>query len=196
MSAVDFFDRQFGRQIDLADYELNPFERAVLPYLQGSVLDLGCGLGNLAIAAAARGASVTALDACGRAVEDVLRRAAERGVTLEAQAEDLRSWRPDRTWRCVCAIGLLMFFAPDEARAGLRGVRDAVAPGGLAAVNVLVEGTTYLEMFGDEPFCLFTPGEVARAFEGWRIETARTDDFPAPGGTVKRFETVIAFRPA
>jgi tellurite methyltransferase len=88
-----------------------------------------------------------------------------------------------------------MFFAPDEARAGLEAVRAAVAPGGVAAVNVLVEGTTYLEMFGAEPYCLFEPGEVERGFAGWRVAQARRDDFPAPGGTVKRFETVIALRP-
>ena len=167
----------------------------MLPYLRGTFLDLGCGLGNLSIAAASHGVRVTAVDACGRAVDDVRRRAAGCGLDIEAQAMDLRDWRPERQWDCVACIGLLMFFAPEEARAGLESVKAAVAPGGAAAVNVLVEGTTYLEMFGPEPYCLFARGELERTFAGWRIELARADEFPAPGGTVKRFETVIALRP-
>jgi tellurite methyltransferase len=166
-----------------------------LPFLRGTVLDLGCGLGNLSIAAASRGAQVTAVDACGRAVEDVQRRATACGLEIEAQSLDLRDWRPDRQWDVVACIGLLMFFAPEEGRAGLQAAKAAVAPGGVAVVNVLVEGTTYVEMFGAEPYCLFRPGEVQRAFAGWDFALAQTDDFPAPGGTVKRFETVIAFRP-
>ena len=50
--AIEFFDTQFQRQVNSADYALNPFEQAALPFLFGDVLDLGCGLGNLSIAAA------------------------------------------------------------------------------------------------------------------------------------------------
>ena len=58
-AAIDFFERQFRRQIESAEYALNPFEAAAVPWLQGEVLDLGCGLGNLSPAAAARGAPGT-----------------------------------------------------------------------------------------------------------------------------------------
>ena len=50
--SVEFFGQQFDRQIAGGDYALNPFETLILPYLRGRVLDLGCGLGNLSIAAA------------------------------------------------------------------------------------------------------------------------------------------------
>ena len=46
--SVRFFETQFRRQLDGGDFALNPFERLALPYLKGDVLDLGCGLGNLA----------------------------------------------------------------------------------------------------------------------------------------------------
>lgn len=61
--SVRFFDQQFRRQIGARDFALNPFEQAALPYLSGRVLDYGCGLGNLACAAAERGCSVVVLDA-------------------------------------------------------------------------------------------------------------------------------------
>lgn len=194
--SIDFFDRQFERQIGEAQYGLNPFEKAALPHLRGSVLDLGCGLGNLSIAAAGQGARVTAIDACDNAVSDLERRARELGLPIEARAIDLREWCPERTWDAVVCIGLLMFFPREAARAGLAAVHDAVRPGGVAAVNVLVEGTTYLDMFDPSGHYLFQPGELARAFAGWQGLHAAADVFPAPGGTVKCFETLIVARPA
>jgi tellurite methyltransferase len=194
-ASVDFFDRQFRRQIAASDYALNPFEASALPYLRGDVLDLGCGLGNLSLAAAAGGARVTALDACPSAVADLARRAQAQGLAIEAAAADLRGWRPGRAWDAVACIGLLMFFPPWAARAGLAAVADAVKPGGVAIVNALVEGTTYLDMFDPRGHYLFAPGELAAAFPGWMPVSCTQADFPAPGERIKRFETVIATRP-
>jgi tellurite methyltransferase len=195
-ASVEFFERQFRRQVEAGDYALNPFEAEALPHLHGRVLDLGCGLGNLALAAAARGAKVTALDASGRAIEDLARRCAAANLSIDARVADLREWSArEAQWDALACVGLLMFFAPQDARRVLREIRGAVRPGGVAVVNVLVEGTTYLDMFEPSGHCLFARGEVARAFPGWVTLAARDDTFDAPGGRVKRFETVIARRP-
>jgi tellurite methyltransferase len=191
-SALEFFDRQFRKQVEACDYELNPFERAVLPHLRGDVLDLGCGLGNLAFAAAERGCRVTALDASATAVADLARRAGERGLALEAHCADLRHYVPAGRYDCVVSIGLLMFLSCSDARGLLARLREAVRPGGLAAVNVLIEGTTFMEMFDPEAYCLFGGEELSEAFAGWDVQLSNHDDFPAPGGTVKRFHTVLA----
>lgn len=193
--SVEFFDRQFGKQVRAEDYALNPFERAILPHLRGEVLDLGCGLGNLSLAAARAGCSVTALDASPTAIADLARRARELGVAIDAGIADLRRWSPRMQYDCVACVGLLMFFACDDARAVLAGLRKAVRPAGLVAINVLVEGTTYLDMFDPAGYCLFGREELTQAFAGWRPILSRHEDFPAPGNTLKRFHTLIACKP-
>ena len=179
-SALEFFDRQFERQVDARDYALNPFERALLPHLSGEVLDLGCGLGNLALAAAERGCRVTALDASAPAIADLARRAARRGLALEAHGADLRHYIPARDYDCVVSIGLLTFFACGDARRLLARLREAVRPGGVAAMNVLIEGTTFMDMFDPEAYCLFGRDELGEAFAGWEVLLARHEEFPAP----------------
>ena len=194
--SIGFFGEQFARQIASADYALNPFESRALPHMRGSVLDLGCGLGNLSIAAARQGANVTAIDACGNAVSDLQRRADAEGLNVRALREDLSTWRPVARYEAVACIGLLMFFDRVHALAGLEAVRDAVAPGGAAIVNVLVEGTTFLAMFDPAGHHLFTRDELLAPFSGWAVEALHAEDFPAPGGTLKRFLTLVARRAA
>jgi tellurite methyltransferase len=192
--SVDFFAHQFEQQIETAEYGLNPFEQWTLPHLRGSVIDLGCGLGNLAVVAARLGHPVTALDACPNAVADLDRRARAAGLPVHVQQADLSQWRAAERYDSVVAIGLLMFFACVDARRVLRELRDAVAPGGIAAVNVLIEGTTFMRMFDPTHYCLFPRDELRASFGAWSLLVDRIDDFPAPEGTNKRFATVIAQR--
>ncbi len=62
-------------------------------------------------------------------------------------------------------------------------------------MNVLVQGTTFMDMFDSDRYCLFAPEEVDAAFTGWTTILARQDEFPAPNATVKRFTTLIAGKP-
>jgi hypothetical protein len=52
--AVDFFERQFQRQVRESDFALNPFEQLALSHVAGSVLDLGSSLGSTSLEAARR----------------------------------------------------------------------------------------------------------------------------------------------
>jgi tellurite methyltransferase len=193
--SVDFFAQQFERQIGAADYQLNPFELWTLPHLKGSVLDLGCGLGNLAVAAAQRGLEVTALDACADAVADLDRRARAASLAIRVLEADLSEWRATETYDSVVSIGLLMFFSCADAQRVLHEIHRAVRPGGIAAVNVLIEGTTYMQMFDPAHYCLLPPDALRKCFERWNLLVDRVDDFPAPNEQLKRFATVVAQRP-
>ncbi len=197
MDSVRFFDAQFERQIRAGEAQLNPFEQAALPWLKGQVMDCGCGLGNLALAAAQRGCTVLALDGSATAIAHLQAAAAEQGLPLTARRAELHDYRPPpRAFDAVVSIGLLMFFACKTARRQLVRLQAAVRPGGVAVVNVLIEGTTYLDMFGAAPHCLFDRDALRRAFDGWELLHDSEDSFDAPRGLAKRFSTVIARRPA
>jgi tellurite methyltransferase len=193
--SITFFDEQFRRQSRDVALRLNPFEELALPYLRGEVLDFGCGMGNLAFAAAKRGCKVTALDASPAAVEHIRTRAAAEGAPVSASLADLRNYPITGEYDCVVSIGLLMFFDCPTAFKVLSQLQSHVRPGGVAVINVFVKGTTYLEMFDPSGRCLFAPSEMQSRFAGWSIEHSELADFDAPNRTLKRFFTVIARKP-
>ena len=192
--SVGFFDAQFRRQLSEGERVLNPFEQVALPWLRGRVLDYGCGLGNLSVAAAERGCSVLALDASPTAIEHLRALATARALPIRAECADLRDHVPPAGFDAVVSIGLLMFFACADARRQLGRLQAALRPGGVAAVNVLIEGTTFLDMF-DAQHCLFGREELPRAFAGWTLLHEAVQDFAAPRSLVKRFSTVVARKP-
>ena len=194
--SVEFFDVQFARQIGGSDFALNPFEQLALPYLHGRVLDLGCGLGNLAIDASRRGCNVVALDASVNGIEHICRIARAESLPIEAGIADLSAYRITDDFDVILSIGLLMFLNSRQAHRLLYEIQSHVRPAGLAIVNVLVQGTTYLDMFEPGSYYLFGENELTDAFAGWEILESKHDDFDAPGGTLKRFATVIARKTA
>jgi tellurite methyltransferase len=190
--SIRFFENQFQQQTSAGSYVLNPFESMVLPHLQGSMLDYGCGMGNLALAVAGRGQAVTALDASETAIAALAHLADEKHLPIQAHQADLRGHRLEGAYESVACIGLLMFFDCDTANAQLDQLQAATRSGGVLALNVLVEGTTFLDMFEPGAYCLRPVPEWLMRFEGWELIEQRMDDFGAQGGRIKRFLTVVA----
>ena len=194
-SSVRFFETQFQQQVQQADLALNPFEQIALSYIHGRVLDYGCGMGNLAVAAAQRGCSVVALDASPTAIEHIRRIARDQALPIEAAEVDLRSHELSEEFDSIVSIGLLMFFDCATAYRQLHHLQSHLRPGGVAVINVLVEGTTYLDMFDPKEHCLFARGDMQAHFPNWEILHFEPQDFAAPKEQVKSFVTLVARKP-
>jgi tellurite methyltransferase len=192
--SVEFFDTQFQKQVASGDFALNPFEKLALPYVRGRVLDYGCGLGNLSIEAARRGMEVLAVDASAAGIERIRMTARAEGLKLQAIEADVESYEIPGKFDTIVAIGLFMFFPREKALALLANVQDHVAANGIAIVNVLIEGTTYMGMFERDSYYLFGREELRERFKGWDLLHHSYDSFDAPGNTRKEFATIIARR--
>lgn len=194
-SSIRFFDEQFQRQSAQGQHALNPFEVAALPYVHGSVLDFGCGMGNLSVVAARRGCSVVAMDGSHAAVEQLRNLAKAEVLPIQTMEADLREYEVTEEFDTVLCIGLLMFFDCPAAYQQLSNLQACVRPGGTAVINVLTEGTTYMDMFTPEGHCLFKTDDLLNRFKGWALLHYERHEFEAPGSTKKVFATAIARKP-
>jgi len=139
------------------------------------VLDVACGTGLVALAAAQGGASVLGVDLSGAMVEAATARAHQRGLGhasfARMDAENLAL--PDAAFDVVlCGLGLM--YMPEPARA-LREMRRVLRPGGRLALAVWGEraacgwaavfGIVDAEVKSDVCplfFSMGAPGELAR----------------------------------
>lgn len=136
-----------------------------------------------------------ALDASPAAIEHLRGVAQRENLPIRAQRADLRTYELAEVFDAVVCIGLLMFFDCPTARRQLAQPQARVRPGGHAIVDVLIEGTTYMDMFGPEGHCLFGAEDLRAAFDGWERLGFLRQAFPAPGGASKVFITVTARKP-
>ena len=203
MASIEFFDRQFQAQIKAEDFELNPFEIMSLEYLEGRVLDMGAGLGNLALEAARRGHQVVAVEGSGAAIARIRRDAAAEGLSVIAQQGNALEWQPgdDVSVRAqgqfdsVVSIGLLAFFRKEGAYRLLAKLAQHVKPGGLVILNFLCAGTDYMAMFEGDEYYLFDDHEVESLLPRWDCRLMRKDTFPAADGTKKVFVSLVLRKP-
>ncbi|MEV6490913.1 class I SAM-dependent methyltransferase [Actinoplanes sp. NPDC051633] len=119
MWALGDFARAGAEQVIVAELlcraiDIHPGER---------VLDVAAGSGNAALAAARRGARVTATDFVPQLLHVAARRAAVEGLVVEIEEADAQALPfPDGTFDVVLSTFGVMF-APDQARAASELVR-------------------------------------------------------------------------
>ena len=190
--SITFFDRQFQKQVASSDFALNPFEKTSLPFLRGRILDYGCGLGNLSIEAARRGLEVVAVDASETAIARIRQAASAENLKIDAECAVIEDYGIPGRFDTIVAIGLLMFFKREQALELLSRIQEHVADSGVAIVNVLIEGTTFMGMFEPGNYYLFGREELRERFKGWNILLFTHDSFDAPGATKKEFATIVA----
>ena len=111
-------------------------KRAHLDHLRPGdrVLYVGVGGGRDAIAAAERGALVSALDLSPRMLARSKRAAKLAGVELDLLCEEATAHDPEEPYDMVCAHYFLNLFAPEQAALVLAHLATLVRPGGLLSL--------------------------------------------------------------
>jgi chromosome segregation protein len=145
-----------------------------------SVLDVGAGSGGAALAMAAQGLRVTAIDASARMVDRILARAGARGLSIDAQAMDGQALQfEDATFDAALSVlGIILF--PDAAR-GLAEMRRVVRPGGRVSVVTWTRPQNYelaaelRRLGGEEAEVRRVAAEAGERAGGIDVERARLE---------------------
>lgn len=202
--------------------ELEPVARAVVeraaPGPGDDVVDLACGTGNAALAAAARGARVIAVDSASRLLGVAGERASEQGEELDLRQGDLQSLpvEDDAADLVLSVFGVI--FAPEPVTA-LSEIARVLRPSGRAFItawkpagpiqNMLAAVARLLARPGSSPpappFPWFDPDAIAQpcAEAGLGIVTTIAGELPvtadSPEAYVRESEDhpmALALRPA
>jgi SAM-dependent methyltransferase len=155
-----------------------PIWRELAQEAHGPVLDLGAGTGRVALDLAEAGHDVTALDSDAALLDELARRAGERGLRIECVRADAR--RLDQSGRFGLVIAPMQFvqiLGGPSARAGLlAGAAGCLHPGGIfaAAISNLDEAVAAEDAAPPLP----DVGERG----GWIYSSLPLDVRPEPGG--------------
>jgi ubiquinone/menaquinone biosynthesis C-methylase UbiE len=150
----------------------------------GHVLDVGCGTGELALLAAARGLDVTGVDSSPRAIAIARQRAAERGVAgVRFEVGDaLDLGVPGAAFDTILDSGVFHVFNDDDRTRYVESIRKVAVIGARYHLLVFSDATP-----GDWGPRRIRRDELDAAFaHGWELRTVEAAMFEVtlPGVTV------------
>ncbi len=142
--------------------------------IRGSVLDAGCGTGEIALYLASRGHEVLGLDFVPVAIERAAAKARERGLNVQFQVGDaLKLDQLGRTFDTVIDSGLFHTFSDEDRQLYVSGLSKIVRHGGCVHLLCISDQ----EPPGQGPRRV-TQQEIRGAFrDGWQVTEIREARF-------------------
>lgn len=158
------------------------------------VLDLGCGTGNAAIAAARLGADVLAIDPSDRLVAVCRARAEREGLRLRAEVADASSIPTgDATVDAVLSI-FAVIFAPDAERAANEMLRVTTAGGRIVITSWSPKGPiSQAGAFLRDAMAVLDPAVKTRVAPAWGDPSFVRALFESRGAKVTASEKTLVF---
>ena len=149
-----------------------PFYLALAQKVSGTVLELGCGTGRIAILLAQAGIDVTGLDI----VPEMLERARQKSAGLPVRwvEGDVRSFQLAQQYQLICATGGVfnMLLTRTDQEAMLAQVREHLTPGGIFAIDVVIPQPDW--MGDNEQEALW---DTYNTEDGRKIQLSGTDHY-------------------
>jgi SAM-dependent methyltransferase len=114
----------------------------------GSVLELACGTGRIAIPLAQAGLAVTGIDRSAAMLDEAKRKSAAAGANVDWRLADMRDFRLGRKFPLVILAynALCHLLTLEDFEACARCVRRHLAPGGQFIVDVFVPSLKILQL--------------------------------------------------
>ena len=153
----------------------------------GSVLDVGCGTGALALAARARvgsGGQVCGVDPSPQMVARARRKAAKTGVDVGFDTAAVEALPfPDATFDAVLSSLMLHHLTEEGRRQGIGEIARVLKPGGrFLAVDIgSTEGTRHSLFFRLRRHTYFDVDELTPALEAAALQIVERGPVTAPG---------------
>ncbi|HTQ40909.1 MAG TPA: class I SAM-dependent methyltransferase [Pirellulales bacterium] len=158
-------------------WEIGRPQRAFLnaaDQITGSILDSGCGTGEIALHFASLGHKVTGIDFLAEPIEQAKRKASERGLAASFfNMNALVLEQLSEVFDTVIDSGLFHVFSDDDRRRYIAGLASVLKPGGRLFLLCFSDAEP-----GDQGPRRVSRQEIDDAFaQGWMIESVEPSEY-------------------
>ena len=146
----------------------------VADQIQGSILDSGCGTGEIALFFASRGREVLGIDFLPEPIERARRKARDRGIAATFLVMDALAVKElPEIFDNVIDSGLFHVFSDDDRRRYVDGLASVLKPGGRLFLLCFSDAEP-----GDQGPRRVSRQEIEDAFaDGWAIESLKPSEY-------------------
>jgi len=168
---AELYDQYYGDYAEMVGWLVEELVR------RGTVLELACGTGRVAIPLAERGVEVTGIDYAPEMLALAREKAAQRQVPVELVAGDMCAFELNKKFAAVLLLFNALWHVHEVAdfERCMRCVRQHLQPGGIFVLSLFVPGIPILARDPDKryPFSSYKDpdsGEEIQVMEQYRYE--------------------------